>query len=166
VLGSELQMRLMFKEAEPHFVPALAAARQALKLAPGNPAARDLVAQCVLGVCACRLDAGDYTAAGALATEAAADFAKKAASQAQLAAVLGRCVNLVLADTTLSKAEQAELAQRYGDLALAALRQAVDLGYTDVGTLKTGLAFEGLRGRDDFQKLIKELEGKKKSGEW
>ncbi len=55
-----------------------------------------------------------------------------------------------------SEAEQSER-NRYADLAMAALRQAVDCGFRDRQRLQTDRALEPLRGREDFQKLLAEL---------
>jgi hypothetical protein len=42
---------------------------------------------------------------------------------------------------------------------MAALRQAVQNGYKDVGHLKQDKDLDSVRSRPDFQKLLKELEG-------
>ena len=44
------------------------------------------------------------------------------------------------------------------------LRQVVAKGYQDVEHLKRDSDLDGLRQRDDFKKLLRELEGKAKAG--
>jgi len=48
----------------------------------------------------------------------------------------------------------------YADEAMAALRHAVKSGFKDAGRLEKDGKLESLHGRDDFQALVKELEGK------
>ena len=53
-------------------------------------------------------------------------------------------------------------AQLYSDAAMKALREAVSKGYKDVRNMKTDTDLDPLRQREDFQKLVAELEGKGK----
>ena len=46
------------------------------------------------------------------------------------------------------------------DGAMATLRRAVAAGYSDVAHMRTDTDLDALRQRDDFQKLIKDLEAK------
>jgi hypothetical protein len=59
----------------------------------------------------------------------------------------------------LTDAEKAER-QRLGDEAMKALRQAADAGWRNVEQWKKDEDLDALRGRDDFQKLLAELEAK------
>jgi hypothetical protein len=52
-----------------------------------------------------------------------------------------------------------EAAQFYGDAAMKLLRDAVSKGYKDVAQMKKDADLDPLRPRDDFQKLVAELEG-------
>ena len=45
---------------------------------------------------------------------------------------------------------------------IALLRQATGNGFQDVGFMRTSEDFQALRGRDDFQRILKELERKGK----
>jgi hypothetical protein len=49
-------------------------------------------------------------------------------------------------------------AQFYGDQALALLRTAVARGYQDAAHMKKDTDLDPLRGRDDFRKLLAELD--------
>jgi tetratricopeptide (TPR) repeat protein len=51
-----------------------------------------------------------------------------------------------------------------GDKALAALRNAVAAGYNDAEELRTEKDVDSLRQREDFQKLLADLETKAKAG--
>jgi hypothetical protein len=53
-------------------------------------------------------------------------------------------------------------AQFYSDAAMKALREAVSKGYKDVRLMKKDADLNPLRQREDFQKLVAELEGKGK----
>jgi serine/threonine-protein kinase len=63
----------------------------------------------------------------------------------------------------LSAAEQAQRRQ-YGDAALAALRQAIALGYKDLDQLKKEENFDPVRDREDFRQLLRDLEEKQNRG--
>jgi hypothetical protein len=56
----------------------------------------------------------------------------------------------------------ADKAKQYADAALAALREAVDRGFNNVASLKQLDDLKALRGRPDFQALVRELEGPSK----
>src|SRR5262249_2154170 len=60
----------------------------------------------------------------------------------------------------LPAAKRTELAKSYGDRAMETLRQAVAKGYKDAANLKKEKALDPLRSRDDFKKLLAELEKK------
>ena len=48
----------------------------------------------------------------------------------------------------------------HADQAMALLRKAVDAGYHDIRTFRTEDALDPLREREDFKKLLAELEQK------
>ena len=57
----------------------------------------------------------------------------------------------------LSEKDQAER-QRYADLAMETIAEAVKNGFSDVKAMKSHKSFAALRDRDDFQVLFKELQ--------
>jgi serine/threonine protein kinase len=61
----------------------------------------------------------------------------------------------------LNAEEQAQR-QRYGDLAMIALRQAVEKGFNRIDLLHSSPDLAPLRSRPDFQQLLRQLEGKLK----
>jgi hypothetical protein len=62
----------------------------------------------------------------------------------------------------LDDRQRKEAAQFYGDAAMKLLRAAVSKGYKDAAHMKKDTDLDPLRQREDFQKLVAELEGKGK----
>jgi serine/threonine protein kinase len=75
---------------------------------------------------------------------------------------LSQCVPIVAKHDKLNDQQRKEAAQFYGDAALKLLREAVSKGYKDVPHRKKDTDLDPLRQREDFQKLVAELEGKGK----
>jgi tetratricopeptide (TPR) repeat protein len=67
-------------------------------------------------------------------------------------------------DQKLPAAQRTKLAEDYAHEALRLLRDAIARGYQDVAHLKKDPDFDALRAREDFQKLVRELEAKVKPG--
>jgi hypothetical protein len=65
------------------------------------------------------------------------------------------------ADPSPAGAKQADAE---ADRALAWLKQAVAVGYQDAAHLKQDKDLDALRGREDFQRLLAELETKQQQG--
>jgi hypothetical protein len=77
---------------------------------------------------------------------------------------LALCIPLVgKGKNELTTAERAER-NRYADQAMDALRRAVDNGYKAADRLRNDPELEPLRSRDDFKKLLGEVESKSKPG--
>ena len=76
------------------------------------------------------------------------------------AAFLSGCVVLVRKDLRLPEKRRQELAQSYGHRAVELLRQGVAKGFRNSDLLRKDPAFQPLRSRSDFQKLLAELKGK------
>jgi hypothetical protein len=70
------------------------------------------------------------------------------------ACCLGRCIGLAQKDEKTSAAEREVLARKYGDRAVALLRQALANGFQDLEQLKKHPALASLQARPDFQKLL------------
>jgi serine/threonine protein kinase/predicted RNA polymerase sigma factor len=73
---------------------------------------------------------------------------------------LSRCIAIVARHDQLDDKQRKEAAQFYADAALKLLRDAVGKGYKDVMRMKKDPALAPLRRREDFKKLLTELEGK------
>jgi tetratricopeptide (TPR) repeat protein len=78
------------------------------------------------------------------------------------ACFLSRCIPIVAKHDKLNDKQRKETAQFYGDAALRLFREAVSKGYNDVAHMKKDTALDPLRQREDFKKLIAELERKGK----
>jgi serine/threonine protein kinase len=78
------------------------------------------------------------------------------------ACFLSLCVPIVAKHDKLDVTQRKEAAQCYGDAAMKVLRDAVSKGYMRVPHMKKDTDLDPLRQRDDFQKLVAELEGKRK----
>ena len=76
------------------------------------------------------------------------------------ACFLSLCVPIVARHDELDATQRKEAAQFYNDAAMRLLRDAVSKGYKDVAHLKKDTDLDYLRQRDDFRKLVAELEGK------
>jgi serine/threonine protein kinase len=75
---------------------------------------------------------------------------------------LSRCIPIVAKHEKMDEKQRREAVQFYGDVAMKLLREAVSKGYKDVAHMKKDVDLGPLRPREDFQKLIAELEGKGK----
>ena len=75
---------------------------------------------------------------------------------------LSLCVPIVAKHDKVDATQRKEAAQFYGDVAMKLLRDAVSKGYKNVAHMKKDTDLDPLRQRDDFQKLVAELEGKAK----
>ena len=107
------------------------------------------------------LQQGKHAEAAKVAEKFPGARPKDANGYQKAAVLLARCITLADKDAQITQAKRKELAQSYADRAIALLRQAVARGYQDAAQLKKDANIEPLRGRDDFRKLLAELEGKK-----
>src|SRR5262245_3040802 len=97
--------------------------------------------------------------------EAGRDLGWNAPADAYDAACwLSRCVSIVAKHDKLDDKQRKETAQFYGDAAMKLLRDAVSKGYKDVPHMKKDTDLDPLHQREDFLKLIAELDGKVKKG--
>jgi serine/threonine protein kinase/tetratricopeptide (TPR) repeat protein len=80
----------------------------------------------------------------------------------EAACFLCRCVPIVAKHDKLDDKQRKEAVQFYSDAAMKFLREGVSRGYKDVEPMKKETDLDPLRQREDFKKLIAELEGKGK----
>jgi serine/threonine protein kinase len=78
------------------------------------------------------------------------------------ACFLSRCVPIVAQHDKLDGKQRKEAERFYGDAAMKLLRDAVSKGYKDVAHMKKYTDLDPLRQREDFRKLVAELEGRGK----
>jgi serine/threonine protein kinase/tetratricopeptide (TPR) repeat protein len=78
------------------------------------------------------------------------------------ACALSQCVAIVSKHNKLDDKQRKEAAQFYGDAAMKLLHEAVSKGYKDAAHMKKDTDLDPLRQREDFKKLVADLEGKGK----
>jgi tetratricopeptide (TPR) repeat protein len=101
---------------------------------------------------------GDHARAADAADElvkAAYEPAKDAYTAAWIAI---RCAGTAQEDERRPEAEREQLARAYADRAVAHLHTAVRYGFKDHERLRNDRAFEAIHSRDDFRKLLREIE--------
>jgi tetratricopeptide (TPR) repeat protein len=76
------------------------------------------------------------------------------------ACALGYCIQLVAKHDKLDAEKRKEAVRFYGDAAMKLLRDAVMKGFGDVKRLKQDRVLTPLRRREDFRKLVADLEAK------
>jgi len=76
---------------------------------------------------------------------------------------LAQCVSIVEKDDQLDSAKKQTAARFYSDQALAMLRDAVSEGFNDAVHMKKGRELAPLRNRDEFHKLLAEVETRAKT---
>ncbi len=149
--GDHAAARQLLEQAQPHHLAAL-------RVNPKKPGYRDpfnthlgLVAETLLGI-------GDHEKAVRAAEELSRFEREPANDHYQASGFTARCASVVLKDDRLSEARRQELARTYADRAMSLMHRAVELGFKDAAKLKKDTALESLRTRDDFRKLVDELE--------
>ena len=75
---------------------------------------------------------------------------------------LSICIPIVAQHEKLDANQRKVAAQFYGDQAMKLLRDAVNKGFKDARHMKKNKDLDPLRQREDFKKLLAELEGKGK----
>jgi tetratricopeptide (TPR) repeat protein len=151
--GDLAQARELLEQAHPYH-------QAALKPNARHPGYRRLLRNNWLALAQVLTDLGDHAAAVTAAGElchVAYDPAKDAYGAA---VVVAHCIGLAETDARLPEAKRKELAQSYGDQALAMLREAIAKGYNDSEQLKKAPEFEPLRARAEFQALLTTLADK------
>jgi serine/threonine protein kinase len=76
------------------------------------------------------------------------------------AGFLSGCIPIAAKHQKLNDEQEQELAQFYGDAAMELLRDAVRKGYKDAAHMRKDVDLEPLRPREDYLKLMAELDGK------
>jgi serine/threonine protein kinase/predicted RNA polymerase sigma factor len=75
---------------------------------------------------------------------------------------LSRCIPIVAKHDELDDKQRRKAAQFYGDAAMKLLREAVSKGWKNAAHMAKDSDLDPLRQREDFRKLMRELEGKGK----
>jgi serine/threonine protein kinase/tetratricopeptide (TPR) repeat protein len=145
----------LLEEARPHVQTALTAR-------PKDPGFRETYRDHLEALAATRRGLGDHAQAATTADELAGCGYQPARDTYNAACLLSACVTLAGKDDRLATAKRGELARMYADRALAMLRQTLEYGFTDTARLSNDPDLEPLRTRDEFGKLVADLEAKTK----
>jgi hypothetical protein len=145
----------LLDQARPHF-------QAALKADPKNPTFRMGYRDHLVALAQNLLGLADHARFAATADDLAGFGYDPAGDTYHAACLLCRCVPLADKDARLAEVRRKELARSYADRALALLRQAVARGYKDTARMKQNPDLKPLQARDEFRKLLADLEGKKK----
>jgi serine/threonine protein kinase len=148
-----LGAKKLLLEGRPHLLAAL-------KVNPRNPTYREFYRTHLSALTASHAALLEQQDAVRTA-ETCRDLGYDAAGDAYDAACgLSLSVRAVANHDQLDAKQRKEAMQFYGDLAMKFLRDAVRKGYKDMPHLKKDTDLDALRPREDFKKLIAELEGK------
>jgi serine/threonine protein kinase/tetratricopeptide (TPR) repeat protein len=106
----------------------------------------------------------DKDAAGCLAAAADYDALKRTDAGELYNSACHRaiCAAVIREDPKTPQADAPRLAKEQADLAMAWLHKAVAAGFADAAHMKKDEDIDALRGREDFRKLLAELQAKKK----
>jgi len=127
-----------------------------------QPAYRQRLCLHYLGLIEVAFSTGDHAEAAQAVAELVKAVPAEVADYPRGAALLARCVALAGKDEKLAEGKRKELAKRYGDQALDLLQKAIARGYKDVIYLRDSRDLEPLRSRDDFKKILSDLETRTK----
>jgi len=109
-----------------------------------------------------QLRAGDYAAAASTAEQIPLVFIRQGDGYARAARFLARCSTQAAKDPKLSsETVRQEASRKYADRAMGLLTDAAALKYRDADTLRRLAEFKVMRTRDDFKKLLTDLDKKK-----
>lgn len=124
----------------------------------GNRAARVSLLKARIGHAAVSAGMGEHARATAEAELLAREQDLLAAHIYDIGCVFSRALAAVEHDGKLSPAECAQLRARYADRAMDFFRQAVAEGWHNPQAIRTDPDVEPLRVREDFRKLVAELD--------
>jgi tetratricopeptide (TPR) repeat protein len=154
--GNHAAARKLLVQARPYH-------KQALAANPADANYRRFFRNNLIATCQAFVGLADHAAAAAEAEELARVGYEPGDDAYNAACFVARCVRLAERDSRLREAQRRELARRYADRAMDLLRQAVQAGWKDAAHTKQDSDLDPLRNREDFRKLLGELEGKAKS---
>jgi len=136
--------------------------KTACKLSPKQTAYRQLLCAQYVSLLDVLLQLDDHAGIAGAAQELAAVAVDGWPDYPRVAGALAHSVQLADKDKKLAEPKRSELKQVYGDLALKLLAHATAHGYQDADSLKRNADFDPVRNRDDFKKLLSEIESKSK----
>jgi tetratricopeptide (TPR) repeat protein len=163
-LALRLRLKGKLTEARKLDEQAVSALGKAVQLDPLHPDYAPALRTAYLGLLNSLVELKDHGGLAKRAEEMANVFPKNPKDLFLAVACFVNAGTFAAQDKRLSQAKRTELARTYHDQAMKFLQLAVAVGFNDVARLNQGPIFEILRSRDDFMKLLKDLEAKKQAG--
>jgi serine/threonine protein kinase len=161
-LGELAKRQRSYAEACRWLEEALPHHQAALKANPRKPPYREFLRNHHDTMADARLGLGQHAAAAAAAEEMARIDYDPPNDSYTAASYLARCVPLAENDTKLPAPKRRDVAHGYAERAMHFLQQAVEKGYRNTKHMKQDKDLDPLRQREDFKKLLAELEKGKK----
>jgi serine/threonine protein kinase len=151
-----------FRTAKVHLEQALPQDQAALKANPRHPDYRRFYGIHLMAMVQANAGLSDQVAAVQVAQKLR-DLGWQPPGDAYGAAcALSLCIPIVQEDKQASREDRDKAAQFYGDEALKMLRDAVSKGWNDATNMRKNTNLNPLREREDFKRLVAELEEKQK----
>ncbi len=123
-----------------------------------DPHYRTAISYAYWTLCSILLDRKDHRAAAQVVAEYLRIEPNGYEESSEATGFLCRCCRLCRQDSSLPAKERETLARHYADQAIDALRTAVRNGFRDAKLVETAEAFEPIRSRDDFRRIVREVE--------
>jgi serine/threonine-protein kinase len=127
---------------------------------PANERYKDYSLNCKVVLALETLRTGDYSSAVAQTETLLRGKPRHEGTWYNAACVCAQAVRVVENDTKLSKARKTELREQYNRRAVELLREASARGFADIELLRKDPDLDPARGRDDFKRLLQDLERK------
>jgi hypothetical protein len=128
----------------------------ALRAQPDEPTYRQFLYNHHVNLASARLGMRDHASIPP-ATMAVRQRLPELFNEYQWASYIARCIPLAEKDLELSAEERQRLMEQYGNQALELLRAAQRKGAKELPRLARDAAFQPLRGREEFKKLLAPL---------
>jgi serine/threonine-protein kinase len=146
----------LLEQARPHHQAALAANGK-------HPVYRQALRENHLTMCSTLSGLGDHVALEREAGVLARSGIDQPNDLYQGACFTCICARIVNQDAKLTEAQRQQAAKAYADKAMTMLAEAVAAGFSNTGAMRKALALVPLREREEFQKLLNDMESRSKS---
>jgi tetratricopeptide (TPR) repeat protein len=134
--------------------------RGVLDKEPRNNVAQMLLKDTRVGRAVALAQMGDYGQAARDADDLSRQEGLSPVDIYNLACIYSRCFESAGKDSKLSNPERNELQEQYGGRTTASLRRALAIGFRNTPVFRTDPDLQAVQDRDDFKKLLKEVEKK------
>jgi tetratricopeptide (TPR) repeat protein len=161
-LANVLADQKQFQKARELLERAVEIQRAALKSDPKNSTYRTFLRNHHANLAGVLAELRLHAETARAAVELPLVFSEGPAEYIRAAQFLSLCVRAAERDEALSAERRQDLMRNYGDQALGLLREGVARGYTNAAALKNLPVLEPIRSREDFKKMLEELEAKPK----